>query len=175
MSSSSPLTGVAQNELARKHLQAMSEAVFPVDVKSPAILASKTQTALMTAPPSCRVLESIAAVDTVEAVHNALIGKFEKKSSKYSSTCLIMLTHHCPLTRATNVKYGLRFASTLTTTNTLQYQYKDNVPVLPNGIISSELFEGILTTGQSDFYDQTGTCPLNCRKSRLNDSGRPIA
>ncbi len=48
--SSSPLTGVAQNELARKHLQAMPEAVFVVGVESPAILASTAQAALMTGP-----------------------------------------------------------------------------------------------------------------------------
>jgi len=68
-----------------------------------------------------------------------------------------MFTHYYPLTRATNVKYGLRIAWTLTTTNTLQSQHKGNVPGLPNGVISAELFEGILTIGQSEFYDQTGT------------------
>lgn len=50
MSASSPLTGVAQNKLARKHLQAMPEAVFLVDVESPAILATNAQAALMTGP-----------------------------------------------------------------------------------------------------------------------------
>ena len=57
--SSSLLTGVAHNELARKHLQAMPEAVFLVDVESPAILASKTQAALMTGPPRAEFLNQL--------------------------------------------------------------------------------------------------------------------
>jgi hypothetical protein len=44
-----------------------AEAVFLVDVESAAILASNTQAKLMTGP-SCRVSESIAAVNTIEAV-----------------------------------------------------------------------------------------------------------
>ena len=57
MSSSSPLTGVAQNELAWQLLQAMPEAVFLVDADSLTILATNAQAERLTGRPSAELLD----------------------------------------------------------------------------------------------------------------------
>lgn len=57
MSSSSPLTEVAQNELAWQLLQAMPEAVFLVDADSLAILATNAKAELLTGRPSAELLD----------------------------------------------------------------------------------------------------------------------
>lgn len=96
MSSSSPLTGVAQNELAWQLLQAMPEAVFLVDADSLTILATNAKAERLTGRPSAELLDQQVStvIETLDGSKlSAAWQDLQKSSADQPSITVQVLSH----------------------------------------------------------------------------------